>query len=343
MSDEQQQGPAQEPGDHGTEPHDDARGTEQPHGVQGRGGRRHRVREGVWAFFHPPAAGWDAPGEQRARASGERVRQRLESSAGLRIATALVALVVVALIIIAAWAAWRPSTPEPTGDETPQAVEPSVEPSGVESLPGGGDVPGDDEAGESSSAAETAPAEPVGESADDETLERINDGDDLVASRADEEQDPLVTGARFLRSLRTVDTATDEPADWYEARDSFLAESQAGAQTDWGEAGEQEADSNAVISWAEMDAAIEDGRGIAPDFEFGPQVAPGTHLVQVGMRLEREITAGDERIETPSGALMEAVVVCPPAQGVDRCVVTDWSEEPAGFVSRTDEAWEPQQ
>ncbi|KAA9394160.1 hypothetical protein FCK90_08565 [Kocuria coralli] len=312
---------------------------------EGTGGRRRlgligRARRGMWAFFHPPQATWTAPGEQRLRAAGGRWVERMNASPGMRLVVAAAALVVVIAVAVAGWAVVRqdsgPSTPAPAGSHS---GEPSA--SGTaEQLPGAestenGSGPAEGESGE------VEAEEPVGQTADEAALDRINEDEDLVVSRVEDEQDPLVTGARFLRSIRTVDTRDTEPAQWYEARDSFLASSQEGQQTDWGEAGDQEASSNAVVSWAEMDAALEAGRGVAPDFAYGPQEVPGTHLVQVGVRLEREITAGDQRLDTPSGALLEAVVVCPPFEGVDRCVVTDWSEEPSGFTGLSDEAWEP--
>lgn len=288
----------------------------------------------MWAFWHPPEASWSAPGEKSVREAGERAQQRLERSAVLRVAVAAGALLLMGLVLGAGWMLSRP-----TGEESPAPAVESTEATESASeeaprLPGAAGGEGADEPEES------ATAEPAGQEADEETLERINDGDGLITAGEDHADDPLVTGARFLRSLRTVDTTTDEVSDWYTARDSFLADDQTGMQEDWGEAGEQRAVSEAEISWAEMDAAIEDGRGIAPSFAYGPEVTPGTHLVQVGMRLDREITAGGETVETPSGALMEAVVVCPPATGVERCVVTDWGEEPSEFVSSRDESWE---
>lgn len=329
MSDEREVDPSEEPteiDDETTE--DDGRGR----------GPVARVREGVWAFFHPAPVQWSAPGEQQARSAGQKLAGRLERSRGLQLAVAAVAVVVVVAVIVAGWALWR-SSPEPAGSgPSPEssAGAPTSEP--AQELPGAdAQAPGDPLAEEQPVEA----AEPAGEVADDDALERINEDDGLVSSRAEEEQDPLVTGARFLRSLRTVDTQAVDPAEWYEARDSFLAEPSGGMQEDWGEAGERAAVSNAVVSWAEMDAGIEDGRGVAPDFPFGAEAAPGTHLVQVGMRLEREISAGDEQLDTPSGALLEAVVVCPPAGDVGRCVVTDWAEEPSSFVGLADEEWEP--
>lgn len=331
MSDERDAGPSEEP----TEIEDE---TTEDYERSSRRGPVTRSRDGVWAFFHPPAAAWSAPGEQQARSAGKKLTGRLERSRGLQVAVAAGAVAVVVALIVAGWALWRPG-PE-AGEAGPGAESSAAAPSSeeAEELPGA-DAPAPGDPAVEEQPAETA--EPAGEVADGDTLERINEEEDLVSSRAEDEQDPLVTGARFLRSLRTADTQAVEPADWYEARDSFVAKPTGGGQTDWGEAGERAAVSNAVVSWAEMDAGLEDGRGVAPEFPFGPEAAPGTHLVQAGMRLEREISAGDEQLDTPSGALFEAVVVCPPAGSVDRCVVTDWAEEPSGFVALADEAWEP--
>lgn len=309
-------------------------------GARPRRGRRRRDRRGAaWAFFHPPEASWAAPGEEQARTVGQRLQSRLERSAGLRAAVAAAAVLVMVLVVALGWALSRPgeqaagpSSEAAGGQESSASSEP-------DQLPGGQGDSGDDREAPESAGAEAEP-ERSGQEADDEALERINDGGGLITARAEDGDDPLVTGARFLRSLRSTDTTSDDVADWYAARDSFLAEGQAGRQTDWGEAGEKDAVSEAEISWAERDAAIEDGRGIAPEFPYGPEAEPGTHLVQVGMRLDRQITAGEETVDTPSGALMEAVVVCPPAEGVDRCVVTRWAEEPAGFTASVDESWE---
>ncbi|ROZ61623.1 hypothetical protein EDL96_12765 [Kocuria soli] len=266
----------------------------------------------------------------------------MERSAGLRAAVAAGAVIMMVLVIAVVWALARPGEPAEGPTPAPEGGQESSASSEPDQLPGSG-TGSEAEQGASGPDETAAESEPSGESADEATLEEINAGDGLVSARAEHADDPLVTGARFLRSLRTTDTTSDEVSEWYAARDSFLAEEQPGAQEDWGEAGEQEAVSSAEISWTEMDAAIEDGRGIAPEFPYGPEAQPGTHLVQVGMRLEREITAGDETVSTPSGALMEAVVVCPPAEGVDQCVVTRWSEEPGGFTALMDESWEVEQ
>lgn len=303
-----------------------------------RGRRRSRSRGTAWAFFHPPAAQWSAPGEERARSMLGRISERMQASAGLRAAVAAGAVVVMVLVVVFGWALTRPGdeSAESSGGASarPEASTEEAE----DRLPGSQGVA---EAEGPDSEASAEESELSGREADEAALEEINDGDGLITARDDDADDPLVTGARFLRALRSVDTTSDEVGDWYAARDSFLAEGQTGRQEDWGEAGEEEAVSEAEISWAEMDAAITDGRGIAPGFPFGPEVEPGTHLVQVGMRLDREITVNGETVQTPSGALMEAVVVCPPAEGVDRCVVTKWAEEPTDFVSADERAWEP--
>ncbi|MCY1684022.1 hypothetical protein [Kocuria sp. SL71] len=303
-----------------------------------RGRRRSRPRGVAWGFFHPPAARWSAPGEDRARSLLGRISERMQASAGLRVAVAVGAVLVMVLVVALGWALTRPGqdAAEPSA-EAPASSQASADEPEVQ-LPGSQADVEADEPGAENSAAEP---ELSGREADEAALEEINDGDGLVTARDDDADDPMVTGARFLRALRSVDTTSDEVGDWYAARDSFLSEGRTGRQEDWGEAGEQEAVSEAEVSWAEMDAAITDGRGIAPDFPFGPEAEPGTHLVQVGMRLDREVTVDGTTVQTPSGALMEAVVVCPPAEGVDRCVVTDWAEEPTDFVGADDQAWEP--
>lgn len=306
-----------------------------PRRVRGRRRAGRGVRGVVWEFFHPPAAAWSAPGEGRVRSVASRLAGRMERSRGLSAAVAVGAVGMVVVLFVAGWVLSRPSGEAPSPTSSSASTE--EETAGPGELPGragtaaagaGGEAGGEDE------------AELSGQEADEATLDRINAGDGLITARDGDADDPLVTGARFLRSLRSTDTTSDSVEDWYAARDSFLAEPQAGRQTDWGEAGQMEAVSSAQVSWAEMDAAISQGRGIAPEFEFGPEVAPGTHLVQVGMRLDQSRTAGDETVEVPSGALMEAVVVCPPAEGVERCVVTRWSEEPAGFTASMDDSWE---
>lgn len=301
------------------------------------GGRRRR-RGAVWAFFHPPEAAWAAPGERQVRSAGDRLTQRLGRSRGLAAAVAAGAVIVMVLVLVVGWALSRPSDEPGASPDLAATAEASTQ-GEAEQLPGS---QGQSGAGGEKTGPDAGPEqpEPSGQSADEATLERINAGEGLVTARAQDEEDPLVTGARFLRSLRSTDTTSDEVSDWYAARDSFLAEGQPGTLTDWGEAGEKDAVSAAEISWAEMDATIEDGRGIAPDFPYGEAAQPGTHLVQVGMRLDRQVSAGNETVDTPSGALMEAVVVCPPAAGVDRCVVTRWAEEPAGFTGLRDESWE---
>lgn len=310
-------------------------GDEQPT----RGNRPGMVRRQAWEFFHPPQARWTAPGEQRARSAASRMSQALERSRGRQIAVGVAALLLVVVMCLGTWALLRPDADPaaPAPEESGQAETSEPKQALPGSSPDGADLP----SGEAEQAGQVAQPEPSGREADEAALKEINDGDGLISAREEDAGDPMLTGARFLRALRSTDTTSDSVGDWYAARDSFLPESQAGRQEDWGEAGEQEAVSSAEVSWAEMDAAIEDGRGIAPEFEFGPEVEPGTHLVQVGMRLDRQITVDGEEVQTPSGALMEAVVVCPPAEGVDRCVVTRWAEEPSEFVSLTDEAWEP--
>lgn len=304
---------------------------------RGRGRRRagRGVRGVVWEFFHPPAAEWLAPGESRARSLAARLAGRMKRSRGLSAAVAVGAVALVVALFVAGWALSRPSGEAPA-PASPSSSSTEEEAAGPEELPGGAGTAAEGAGGE---AAAAGVAELSGQEADAKTLDRINAGDGLITARAEDADDPLVTGARFLRSLRSTDTTSDSVVDWYSARDSFLAQSQTGAQEDWGAAGEQEAVSSAEVSWAEMDAAIIDGRGIAPEFEYGPEVEPGTHLVQVGMRLDRQITVDGDEVQVPSGALMEAVVVCPPAGGVDRCVVTRWAEEPAGFSASMDESW----
>lgn len=304
-----------------------------------RGKRPGVFRRQAWEFFHPPQARWSAPGERRARSAATRFSKSLERSRGKQVAVGAAALVLVVVMCVGTWALLRPDTepaaPAPEDSGQSEASEPKP------SLPGSESDDRGATSGPAAQAGEAEEPEPSGREADGAALKEINAGDGLVTAREEDAEDPLLTGARFLRSLRSTDTTSDSVEDWYAARDSFLSESQAGRQSDWGEAGEQGAVSSAEVSWGELDAAIEDGRGVAPDFEFGPEVQPGTHLVQVGMRLDRHITVEGDEVQTPSGALMEAVVVCPPADGVDRCVVTRWAEEPSEFVNLTDEAWEP--
>lgn len=299
------------------------------------GKRPGMIRQQTWEFFHPPQARWTAPGEQRARSTAARLSQALERSRGKQLLVGVAALVLVIVMCVGTWAVLRPDG-EPAAEESGQSE--TSEPK--QALPGGSSGAQEEASGQAEPAGEASQPEPSGREADEAALKEINAGDGLVTARDEDADDPLLTGARFLRSLRSTDTTSDSVGDWYEARDSFLPESQAGRQTDWGEAGEQGAVSSAEVSWAEMDSAIEDGRGVAPEFEFGPEAQPGTHLVQVGMRLDRHITVDGDEVQTPSGALMEAVVVCPPAEGVDRCVVTRWAEEPSEFVNLADEAWE---
>ena len=302
-----------------------------------RGRRPGMVRRQLWAFFHPPQARWAAPGEQRVRRVAARASQGLERSRGKQIAVGVAALVLVIVMCVGAWSLLRPEADPaaPAPEESGQA-EVTTSP---QALPDSSADERDAASEEPAQEGEAAQPELSGREADRAALKEINAGDGLVTARDEDADDPLLTGARFLRTLRSTDTTSDSVEDWYAARDSFLPESQAGRQTDWGEAGEQGAVSSAEVSWAEMDAAIEDGRGIAPEFEFGPEAQPGTHLVQVGMRLDRHITVDGDEVQTPSGALMEAVVVCPPAEGVDRCVVTRWAETPAGFTASMDESW----
>lgn len=309
-----------------------AEGESQP--SRSRRGRRRRHGL-VWEFFHPEPAAWDAPGERKAKTGADRLKQRMDQSPGLRTAVAIGTLLLVGLLAVSGWALTRP------GGDSDQGASSSSSSESAEAEDEAAELPGEAEGGASAEGDRGSSEEPEssGQAADEAALDRINEGDGLVRARAEDSDDPLVTGARFLRSLRSTDTTSDSVEDWYAARDSFLSESQTGAQEDWGAAGEREAVSSAEVSWAEMDAAIVDGRGIAPDFTFGPEAEPGTHLVQVGMRLDRQISVDGEEVETPSGALMEAVVVCPPAEGVDRCVVTRWAEEPAGFTASMDDSW----
>lgn len=297
------------------------------------------IRRQVWEFFHPPQARWSAPGEHRARGAATRLSKSLERSRGKQLAVGAAALLLVFVMCVGTWALLRPDADPaaPAPEESGQSETSEPKPS----LPGGESGARGATSGTAAQAGEAEEPERSGREADGAALKEINAGDGLVTARAEDAEDPLLTGARFLRSLRSTDTTSDSVEDWYAARDSFLAEPQTGRQPDWGEAGEQGAVSSAEVSWAELDAAIEDGRGIAPEFEFGPEAQPGTHLVQVGMRLDRHITVDGDEVQTPSGALMEAVVVCPPADGVDRCVVTRWAEEPSEFVNLADEAWEP--
>lgn len=304
-----------------------------------RGKRPGVIRRHAREFFHPPQARWNAPGEDRARGAATRLSKSLERSRGRQFAVGAAALVLVVVMCLGAWALLRPDS-EPAVP-APEEFGQSETSTPKQALPGEASDDRGEAAGEAAQDGEVEESQPSGREADEAALKEINAGDGLVTARDEDAQDPLLMGARFLRSLRSTDTTSDSVEDWYAARDSFLVESQAGRQSDWGAAGEQGAVSLAEVSWAEMDAAIEDGRGIAPDFEFGPGAQAGTHLVQVGMRLDRHITVDGDEVQTPSGALMEAVVVCPPADGVDRCVVTRWAEEPSGFVNLTDEAWEP--
>lgn len=304
-----------------------------------RGKRPGMIRRQAWEFFHPPQARWSAPGEHRARGAVTGLSKSLERSRGKQLAVGAAALLLVIVMCVGTWALLRPDAEPavPAHEESGQSE--TSEPK--QALPGSGSSYRGATSGAAAQAGEAEEPERSGREADGAALKEINAGDGLVTARDEDAEDPLLTGARFLRSLRSTDTTSDSVGDWYEARDSFLPESQAGRQTDWGEAGEQGAVSSAEVSWAEMDSAIEDGRGIAPEFEFGPEAQPGTHLVQVGMRLDRHITVDGDEVQTPSGGLMEAVVVCPPAEGVDRCVVTRWAEEPSEFVNLADEAWEP--
>lgn len=314
---------------------DEQSGQEKPDVGSRRG--RWEQRGAMWEFFHPGKAAWSAPGEGRARSAAGQLEQRMQRSRGLRVVIAVAAIVLVVLAVSGVWALTRPTGPgEPGLARSSSASEDTAEDSDARELPGAQGPDRDDE----SAAGEAGETAASGREADDEDLDQINDGDGLISAEAEHADDPLVTGARFLRSLRSTDTTEHEVTDWYAARDSFLAAEGPGRMTDWGEAGEDEAISSAEISWAEMDAAIEDGRGIAPDFPYGPDVEPGSHLVQVGMRLDREVTVNGQTVQRPAGALMEAVVVCPQAEGVDRCVVIDWAEEPAQFTASVDEAWE---
>lgn len=304
-----------------------------------QGKRPGMIRRHAWEFFHPPQARWSAPGEHRARGAATRLSKGLERSRGKQIAVGAAALVLVLVMCVGTWALLRPGS-EPAAP-APEESGQSETSTPKQALPGEASNDRGEVAGEAAQGGEAQEPEPSGREADEAALKEINSGDGLVTARDEDAQDPLLMGARFLRSLRSTDTTSDSVENWYAARDSFLIAPQTGRQSDWGEAGDQGAVSSAEVSWAEMDAAIEDGRGIAPDFAFGPEVQAGTHLVQVGMRLDRHITVDGDEVQTPSGALMEAVVVCPPADGVDRCVVTRWAEEPSGFVHLSDEAWEP--
>lgn len=324
--------------EHGSEIEPEDTGAAEGESQQRRSRRRRRRRHGlVWEFFHPGPATWDAPGERKAKTGVDRLKQRMDQSPGLRTAVAIGTLLLVCILAVSGWALTRAGGDSDQGSPAPASA--SSEPAEAED--DAAELPGEAKSGAAAEGGRGSSEEPVqsGREADEAALEQINEGDGLVRARAEDSDDPLVTGARFLRSLRSTDTTSDSVEDWYAARDSFLSESQTGAQEDWGAAGEREAVSSAEVSWAEMDAAIVDGRGIAPDFAFGPEAEPGTHLVQVGMRLDRQISVDGEEVETPSGALMEAVVVCPPAEGVDRCVVTRWAEEPAGFTASMDDSW----
>jgi hypothetical protein len=75
-----------------------------------------------------------------------------------------------------------------------------------------------------------------------------------------------------------------------------------------------------------MDAAIEDGRGIAPQFEFGPEAQPGTHLVQ----------AAGGQTTTASISAPEGVCTSSPSTVMCRS-----RRIPTEFVTLADEAWEP--
>lgn len=320
----------QEPEDERDELAGEAEATAEP-----RRRRRLRtvVRESVYDFAHPPAARWSAPGEGRVRTRVQKMTDALDRSPRLRVGVVLATVVMVVVLGVLGWLLLF----TPSGDS-----EPPQEPAATQEA-----LPSQSEAADSEPAQPNTPvtpsktAKPAGEVADDAMLGRINDnyGSSVVSARGEDEKDPLATGARFLRSLRTVDTTQDTVEDWYQARDSFLAGASGGGQSGWGDAGEDRAISNAEVSWARMDAAIAEEQGIAPTFAYGPQVQPGTHLVQVGLRLERSVARGDGRLDTPSGALMEAVVSCPPASSEDHCVVTNWAETPGEFVGERESSW----
>lgn len=300
---------------------------------RGRKRLRAAVRNVAYDFTHPPVARWSAPGEDQVRSRAQRMTEAMDRSPGLRVAVVMGTLVVLGVLGVLAWQLlFKPVGDAQLADQLSETQQ--VLPSQGESAEATKPQPK-----KSGKAAKTM--EPVGKVADASALTRINDnhGSSVVSARVEDADDPLVTGARFLRSLRTVDTASDKVEDWYQARDSFLAGASGGGQSGWGDAGEEGAISNAEVSWARMDSAIADERGLAPTFPYGPQVQEGSHLVQIGMRLNRSVAHTGGRLDTPSGALMEAVVMCPPATGEDRCVVTNCAESPADFVGEREGSW----
>lgn len=306
-----------------------------PDGEPVRRRRRGLIGRGLdvgWAFFHPPAAAWKVPGEDQVVARVRQAQTRLRRSRALSMVVGVGAVLVAVVMLLVVWALWSNGQSAADGDT---GGSPG---SAVSSSPSVSALPTGTESTAESAAADSG--EPSGVVASSADLKRINEDKDLVRARGAEDDDALVTGARFARSLRTVDTRASTPGEWADARDSFLAQPVGTGQQDWGPAGDEKSVSVAAVAWARMDAAIGE-RGVAPDFPFGSEVEPGTHLVQVSMRLQRSVEAGGSRLDTPSGALMEVVVVCPPAGDVDRCVVSSWAEEPAGFVAETETRWDP--
>lgn len=302
------------------------------------------VMDQGWAFFHPPEASWKAPGEDRIQDRFQAMVAWIDAHRGGR---ALAALVVVILALAAAFVFLLAAGAILNGDGEPAAggqtsrvassaaaVKASQLPSASTSPTGeSGDQGGSDEAG-------AAKDDPSGSVASKAVLKAINEDTGLVRNREADQEDPLVTGARFLRAMRTVDTTKSSVQDWRDARDSFTDGGFGGVVQDWDVAGESDATSNAVVTWAGMDAGLHEGRGVAPGFDYGADAEAGTHLVQVAMRLERSVKAGEDRVDTPAGALMEAVVVCPPARDGQRCVVTSWAATPKDFVAHSAIQWE---
>lgn len=301
------------------------------------------VMDQGWAFFHPPDASWKAPGEDRIQDRFQAIAAWIDAHRGGR---ALAALVVVILALAAAFVFLLAAGAILNGGESGAAAETTQ----VDSSTGVA------EAGDLPSVGTASPGDSTGQGASGETgepkdaqalvaskavLKTINEDTGLVRNREADQEDPLVTGARFLRAMRTVDTTKSSVQDWRDARDSFTDGGFGGVVQDWDVAGQAEATSNAVVTWAGMDAGLHEGRGVAPGFDYGADTEAGTHLVQVAMRLERSVKAGEDRVDTPSGALMEAVVVCPPARDGQRCVVTSWAATPKDFVAHSATRWEP--
>lgn len=167
----------------------------------------------AWEFFHPPHARWTAPGEQRARSTAARLSQGLERSRGKQVVVGVAALVLVIVMCVGTWAVLRPDG-EPAAGESGQSE--TSEPK--QALPGGSSGAQEEASGQAEPAGEASQPEPSGREADEAALKEINAGDGLVTARDEDADDPLVTGARFLRSLRSTDTTSDSVEDWYEAR-----------------------------------------------------------------------------------------------------------------------------